>query len=380
MDRGATARHASNPWLDLVRAIAIGLVLLRHGERAVAPHGDGFLHNLAVNGWVGVDLFLALSGYLITRHLIGAGLESERFSFARYLSLRALRIVPAYLAMIALVLVGAFPLYRADASNLVASVGWHLLFLQDYLPANINVVLWSLGVEAKFYVGAPFLLAAVIASPSSRHAFGLLAAIAIMAPLARAATWANLPAPIDYETFFTALRSPCHASLEPLIAGVAVGVAQHRGFVKPDLRRGYTLLGAASGVLALWLVSHEFLASITIYDATLQPTLIAAVAGLMLLGGVHLRGAPMPLTPPIRTAADLAYCLYLVHFPLIPMALTLSSKASTPAMAFWAIYLPVSVLVALLLHHLVERRCLLLKGSIERRSATVEPTSVRAAI
>ena len=177
MERAATARNAGNPWLDLVRAIAIALVLLRHGERAFSPHGHGILHNIAVNGWVGVDLFLVLSGYLITRHLTGAGVGGDGFSYGRYVSLRALRIVPAYLASIALVLAGIFPLYRADASNVVASVGWHILFLQDYLPSNINVVLWSLGVEAKFYLAAPFLLTIVLASPSRRQAFGLLAEV-----------------------------------------------------------------------------------------------------------------------------------------------------------------------------------------------------------
>ena len=49
-----------NPWLDLIRSIAIALVLLRHGQRAIAPSTgelSGWLHAMLMNGWVGVDLF-----------------------------------------------------------------------------------------------------------------------------------------------------------------------------------------------------------------------------------------------------------------------------------------------------------------------------------
>ncbi|MEL6324033.1 MAG: acyltransferase family protein, partial [Pseudomonadota bacterium] len=62
--------RGQNPWLDALRAIAVILVLLRHGERIVPLSDAGWtapVHNLFINGWVGVDLFLVLSGYLITK-------------------------------------------------------------------------------------------------------------------------------------------------------------------------------------------------------------------------------------------------------------------------------------------------------------------------
>ena len=85
----------NNPWLDLVRSIAILLVLFRHGERALNAVTEGpqsFLQTIAMNGWVGVDLFFVLSGYLIARHLLRAGLGTVDFRLGRYIALRALRI------------------------------------------------------------------------------------------------------------------------------------------------------------------------------------------------------------------------------------------------------------------------------------------------
>ena len=375
----AQAKRASNPWLDLVRAIAIALVLLRHGERAIGGASEGIGHNIAINGWIGVDLFLVLSGYLITRHLVGAGIGTPTFSFSRYVTLRALRIVPAYVAVMMLIIAGAFPVYRADAANLPASVAWHLLFLQDYLPANINVVFWSLGVEAKFYLAAPALVAAALCCRSAVQVLLLLAAIAALSPLARWASWMGLPTPIDYDTFFVVLRSPCHAALEPLIAGVAIAAAEHRGLLAAQAGRGLLWLSGAAAVLLAWIGSHNLLAPIGWLDATLQPVLIAALAAAMTLGAVLLRDVPMPAAAPIGVAASLAYSLYLVHFPLIPLAVTIAAGASSQTLVFWIIYLGTSTLVAYTLHHLVERRFLQLKDHLDRGGRSSSPASVRPA-
>ena len=70
-------RPGDNAWLDLVRAIAIALVLLRHGSAAIAPPSavPAFFKHSLLNGWVGVDLFFVLSGYLISQHLLRDGWE-----------------------------------------------------------------------------------------------------------------------------------------------------------------------------------------------------------------------------------------------------------------------------------------------------------------
>jgi peptidoglycan/LPS O-acetylase OafA/YrhL len=237
------APRGHNPWLDLLRATAIVLVLMRHGAREIGVEGApvGF-RNLMLNGWVGVDLFFVLSGFLIARQLLREIGASGTLDLPRFLLRRGLRIVPAYAAVLALVVLGAFPLYAVNPDNLGLRTVYHLVFLQDYLPADINVVYWSLGVEEKFYLAAPLIVFAIAGAAGARYrAWLLLGGLFLLAPALRAVTFAGLPLPLDYETFFRSLRSPFHACLEPLVLGVAIAVAE--AHLPRSARIGGLLLG-----------------------------------------------------------------------------------------------------------------------------------------
>jgi peptidoglycan/LPS O-acetylase OafA/YrhL len=219
------APRCHNPWLDLLRATAIVLVLMRHGAREIGVEGApvGF-RNLMLNGWVGVDLFFVLSGFLIARQLLREIGASGTLDLPRFLLRRGLRIVPAYAAVLALVVLGAFPLYAVNPDNLGLRTVYHLVFLQDYLPADINVVYWSLGVEEKFYLAAPLIVFAIAGAAGARYrAWLLLGGLFLLAPALRAVTFAGLPLPLDYETFSGACAAPstpawtrwCSASPSP---------------------------------------------------------------------------------------------------------------------------------------------------------------------
>lgn len=116
------------PALDALRAFAIILVLLRHGVRpfwdssghVLVPLGDWDLAVPLINGWVGADLFFVLSGFLIGRQLISAKARSERGprALVRYLLRRALRILPAYYAVLALAALGLVPYYAISPDYL----------------------------------------------------------------------------------------------------------------------------------------------------------------------------------------------------------------------------------------------------------------------
>ncbi|HEY7385381.1 MAG TPA: acyltransferase [Beijerinckiaceae bacterium] len=364
-------RAGDNAWLDLVRTIAIALVLVRHGYQASAASQDAapaFLHALAMNGWVGVDLFFVLSGYLISRHLLRAGFGTGRFVLWRYLAMRALRIVPAYLAVMALILVAAFPLYRVDPVHLDVRVAYHLLFLQDYLPSNINVVFWSLGVEEKFYLVAPLLVWLALVQKTLARKLLVLSLIAAVSPALRAWTYVQA-SPADYVHFFQILRSPFHACLEPLVAGVAIAVAQTAGVVRPSQAAGRRLFALALLVFTAWLVSHEFMRTIGAFDAVLQPAGIAGLCGLVTLAAIRLNGTPVPFEALSRVVARLSYALYLVHYPLVPLALAVSAAAASPAVAFWAVYLAIAFAAAALLHWVIEKPFLKVKDELSRGAA-----------
>jgi peptidoglycan/LPS O-acetylase OafA/YrhL len=362
---GRTPEGRNNPWLDLVRSTAILLVLLRHGERALqaeTPRPQGVLQTMFVNGWIGVDLFFVLSGYLIARHLIRAGIGAAGFGLGRYFAMRALRIVPAYYAVLLLTIAGAFPFFHLDPDAIGLRVLYHLLFLQDYLPADINVVFWSLGVEEKFYLLAPMLILVLLHCRSPGRQATLLLLLFMVPVALRTALFLQAAEGIDYASFWMAFRSPFHMAVDGLLVGVAIALAEHGGLVRQSRVRGALVLAVSFTVLAAWIGTHDFMDTIGLVDAGLQPPLLALAAGAITLGAVQLSGTRMPFARPFQVVSRLSYSLYLIHYPLIPLVTAIS--ASQGELAFWGCYLATSLLAALVLHVAIERPFLAWKDRI----------------
>lgn len=149
------------PDIEGLRAIAILLVVAAH---AGVPWFAG--------GYVGVDVFFVLSGYLITRLLINELTDTGTVQFARFYARRFRRLLPALLLMLATtMLLGSqlIPLAQqseqANAATSAAIWGSNLLFAfsqLDYFGAdssqNLFLHTWSLGVEEQFYLVWPLLL------------------------------------------------------------------------------------------------------------------------------------------------------------------------------------------------------------------------------
>jgi peptidoglycan/LPS O-acetylase OafA/YrhL len=374
------------PALDGLRAFAILLVMARHGlraEGAPAPEvqiGGWDIWAPFLNGWVGVDLFFVLSGFLIAGSLLRGG----RPGIAAYLAGRALRIVPAYYAVLLIVAFGLVPYYPVPAENWGFRLAYHLLFLQDYLPADFNVVFWSLGVEEKFYLLAPFLVLPLLAYRRAGRALLVLVGLIALAPALRALTALIFPWVADYPWFFMLFRSPFHASMDALLVGVLAAWVLHRSDLAGAARRhaGAIFWAGAAGFAAL-ISPAEMLARITSYDKIVQSSLIAFACGAMVLGAAA-GGGPARLLGAawLRVTARLSYSLYLLHLVLIPLALRLLDGAF-PGLAggqrfgaFLLVYAALSLTAALALHYLVEKPGLVLKARLTR----LPPVSGRARV
>lgn len=375
--------------LDGLRALAILLVLGRHGVRpfwhegeALLPLGPFDLGVPLINGWAGVDLFFVLSGFLITHHFLDRyGGRLGGLGLRDYLARRALRIVPAYLAVLAVAALGLFPLYPVADDLLGFRVAYHLLFLQDYLPANIVVTFWSLGVEEKFYLAAPFALAGLLAVRDRRVRY-LLLGLALLLPAGlRWATDLGRPGIDSYDLFFAVFRSPFHLCLDALAAGVGAALLWHQ---RPAALANPRLVGAlfwAGAALAGGLIGLvPLLDRIDAFDKIGLGTLLALAFGAM-VAGAAFGGGPQRLLgrPGLFVIARLSYALYLVHLPLIPAALWLAG--AIPGYGGWdeglrfALFLPgylgLSFAAALALHLAVERPFLALKD--RRRGPACQP-------
>lgn len=205
------AKAAASPRvleLDGLRAFAILPVLLHHSWPK--GHWTSFIGEA---GWMGVDLFFVLSGYLITGILLNA--RRGENGYRDFLARRALRIFPLYYVCLALFTAAA--MFRSghaswDAMKAWGGAGWFFVYLGniraawvDQLPPVLSfATLWSLQVEEQFYLLYPiavalfspanlrrFLFTCVIAAPALRSA------MALFVPLSSIAGYALMPCRMD---------------------------------------------------------------------------------------------------------------------------------------------------------------------------------------
>ena len=325
-----------------------------------------------INGWIGVDLFFVLSGFLISFHIMRLG---ERISgpwpWKSYLAKRVLRIVPAYYAALFLVVLGAFPLFQFSQDYIGLRVAYHLLFLQDYLPANFIVAFWSLGVEEKFYIIAPFIVLGLVKVARLRWRIASLLAILMVGVGLRVWTMIESPEIDVYQQFFYVFRSPFHMTLDPLLLGVLLAfLYRARDTVKflQSKAVAHVVFWAGAATFLLLSTTSGMMDVITWWDKTLQP-LVIALAFFGMTFGLLFGGGARAI---FRTAilfffARVSYSLYLVHLGLSPLAMAMAGmfSAGPPSLVvFFPVFLGVSVAASLVLHYGVEKPFLILKARI----------------
>jgi peptidoglycan/LPS O-acetylase OafA/YrhL len=294
------------PELDSVRGFAILMVLFFHGfANRDGAQGLSGLPKLFVRllapGWTGVNLFFALSGFLITGILLDSKHHPQYYR--RFYLRRALRILPAYYGI--LLLLALLGRYALQGEN----ISWAFLGLSAVYLANVTVlfgvpmqfgVLWSLAVEEHFYLVWPIIIRNV-----SRSTAGAIAVvIAVGATLARVVTlWLGY----DYGSHYTWLVADALA-LGALLAVFMRGPLGTRAGLK------LILLAAFLGSGALVLIDRPFhrpLAGGALHITALNLLCTGAVGGTLLLGTsswsflVHHRT--------LRFFGEISYGLYLIH-------------------------------------------------------------------
>ena len=167
--------------LDTLRALAILSVMLFHVNDF---HGEGslpaFLVPVARLGWMGVDLFFVLSGYLIAAQFLRSYRAAVRPRLWPFYRNRIFRVLPAYLAVLALYL--GIPVWREDAR--LPPLWQMLTFTQnlfvDYGADRAYSHVWSLCVEEHFYLLFPLLVYALHACGHDSLAPALMSAASLL--------------------------------------------------------------------------------------------------------------------------------------------------------------------------------------------------------
>jgi peptidoglycan/LPS O-acetylase OafA/YrhL len=347
-----SARHGRSERvaeLDGVRAIAVLLVLLHHYWRGLPPQGavDAVLINVAAFGWIGVDLFFLLSGYLITTILLEAKKEGTQVLGAFY-ARRVLRIFPAYYLLLALLFIAAPAIGSPIVGDSVRHAPWFWLYGANFLiavrdwPHAVLAPLWSLAVEEHFYLLWPLLI------------LGLPARILPVTTLLIAFGSAGLRAFVLSDGWTT---SAAYVLTFTRLDGLAVGAFVGTVF-RPGQRVPSSLFRISAMVALCFLTLAGAVATAGFgHWGTWSPS--SLVWGLLILAlglGCGLV-AGLGAAPdhglrrflrwrPLSIVGQRSYGMYLYHMPLIaitarlgldPAAWIVPGRASWPFMALYAV-------------------------------------------
>ncbi|MBQ5965634.1 acyltransferase [Massilia sp. ZL223] len=314
--------HQRLPGLDLLRAFAIVWVMAYHLV-SYGPQFGPVLGPIADLGWMGVDLFFVLSGFLVGGQVCAASAAPEGPRWGDYLLRRALRVLPAYLAVLALYL--WLPGWRESPGMQPA---WQFLsftanLFPDYFRNRAFSHAWSLCVEEHFYLLLPLAVALLSRRPSLRKSALFVLAVLLGGIALRAWAWHAQVAPYlhvkEGEDWFVLryiehVYNPTWARLDGLLIGAALAAVRlHRpAWWRWMTARGWAFL--AAGLLLVIAAAPLFEGLVTEAGAVVGFPLLSLGLGCVLVGMASPAILPGRIElPGARLVATLAFSLYLTH-------------------------------------------------------------------
>jgi peptidoglycan/LPS O-acetylase OafA/YrhL len=343
------------PGLDGVRAFAVAAVILYHGQVAWAK-----------GGFLGVDVFFVLSGYLITSLLLAEHGATGRIDLVGFWSRRARRLLPALFLVLAAValyaVVWAQPTelgrLRSDGlASLLYVSNWKFIidgqsYFQAFLAPSPLAHTWSLAIEEQWYLFWPLALLAMLRVFRAR--MRTLAAAIVGLAIASAALMAVLyhpgtdPSRVYYGTDTRAQALLIGAALAALTAGTRPVLRLDR------MRRPWILqvLGALGLVFVGVMVVRADSTGTFLYRGGF---LLAAIAAVVFIAAASVSGpvASVLSIRPLRAIGAVSYGLYLWHWP-VDVVLD-SSRTGLDGFFLFAARIAVTGAIATASYLLVER-------------------------
>jgi peptidoglycan/LPS O-acetylase OafA/YrhL len=340
--------------LDVLRFIAVMLVLARHG---------GIVPVFSRIGWVGVDLFFVLSGFLISGLLYSEFKRRGALSLRRFFIRRGLKIYPAFFVMILVTFVAR----RIIASPTPLGPFLHeIFFIQNY-RLGVWQHTWSLGVEEHFYIFLPIFFLALFRFSRDREnpfrsvpwVFGL---IAVLCLLLRFAT-IQFTAPISFIP--PMVLNPTHERMDSLFFGVVLGYLYHFHPSVIGKLFNSTAKRIAVGLLTMALLACSFLSLESHFLLTFGLSFLYLGFGGLLLMSIQIRDIlPSRLADPVKilgTASAFvgtySYSIYLWHIPFrafAPGVLRRLFHIRFDSLGQFWFYLTGSILFGILMATLIE--------------------------
>ena len=365
-----TRTSARTNGLDTLRALAIILVFVYHYRLFVgAEPGLGWP---SVVGWVGVDLFFVLSGYLIANQLLAGLAHGDRLSLRAFYARRGLRTWPTFWVVLA-----AYFLFPAFMGGKTPPPLWTFLsFTQNFglQPGTAFSHAWSLCIEEQFYLVLPLVvLAALRFGSRPAQAWLLLGTLLAVGVVSRFVMWAQFGRE-DFgqiEGFYPNVYYATLCRFDEFLPGVAVALLKnlHPRIWQRLARHGQALwwAGLAATALVLRGVFRDYdidgygyggFMSVFGYSLVAMAFAVLVMAALTPTSWLH-----SVRIPSARALARLVvFDLPVAQGRVLRRRRSRTSQAWSPTVTLGAAT-TASVLVGVALYRLVERPCLTLRAS-----------------
>ena len=343
------ARRAVRPEIQALRALAVGVVVLHHFWPVLAPAG-----------YIGVDVFFVVSGYLITGMLVRELETTGRLSLSRFYGRRLRRILPSAVVVLAVTsVVTALAVPADEAARWFRQILASTLFVQNWLlaaetatdadaglPSTPVEHYWSLSVEEQFYLVWPIvlLLATGLAARASRFGRTVPAVVIGLVTATSFVVCVVVTGLDNNAAYFSTVTRAWEFGVGALLALAPVMT----GLL--GVRRAVSWLGLAAIVASVYVAT----------DVAAFPGVIALLPALgatavIWAGTPSGRSSTVPLVrfPPVQHLGDISYALYLWHWPVVVLAPFITGRPS--GNATMAALLAVAVVLAWATTRYVER-------------------------
>jgi peptidoglycan/LPS O-acetylase OafA/YrhL len=307
------------PGLDGLRALAVAGVVLYHAGAKWLP-----------GGFLGVDIFFALSGYLITSLLLVEFSRTGKIDLLRFYLGRARRLLPAALLVILLALLIVALFIPSELGSARGDAIWSVFYLNNwhqiladrsYFEAfgrpSLFQHLWSLAVEEQFYFIWPLLLWFGLTRLGRARTVGVMIAIAVASLLLMAILYDphQDPSRIYYGTDTRA---------EQLLIGAMLAFAWPLGRMTGKMGRGAAVVLDGVGALGLLVLAWAFFGwqdyDRLVYQGGLAIVAIASVAVIACLVHPRTRIAWFFGLAPFVWIGQRSYAIYLFHWPIMALS------------------------------------------------------------